>query len=199
MTNAPFRPTQRYVLTFSPKNGKPRVLKPSMTQKKKASLRRLRDSGDPAAIRTQDLLLRRQLLYPAELRGHHYFVGTPRFELGVSCSQSRRDNRTTLHPVDVHKKNASFWGAFLRRRGDSNPRYPNRVRQFSKLLVSATHPPLRSCMISVVTDPCLWKHRLRNRLQKYKHFFNQQNFFCLSSIDIRKTTYFCIDFKMFIS
>ena len=32
---------------------------------------------------------------------------------------------------------------FLRRRGDSNPRYPNRVRQFSKLLVSATHPPLR--------------------------------------------------------
>ena len=25
---------------------------------------------DPAAIRTQDLLLRRQLLYPAELRGH---------------------------------------------------------------------------------------------------------------------------------
>ena len=30
-----------------------------------------------------------------------------------------------------------------RRRGDSNPRYPNRVRQFSKLLVSATHPPLR--------------------------------------------------------
>ncbi len=35
-----------------------------------------------------------------------------------------------------------------RRRGDSNPRYPNRVRQFSKLLVSATHPPLRSCLIS---------------------------------------------------
>ena len=26
--------------------------------------------GDPAAIRTQDLLLRRQLLYPAELRNH---------------------------------------------------------------------------------------------------------------------------------
>jgi hypothetical protein len=29
-----------------------------------------------------------------------------------------------------------------RRGGDSNPRYKN-VRQFSKLLVSATHPPLR--------------------------------------------------------
>ena len=28
---------------------------------------------DPAAIRTQDLLLRRQLLYPAELRGLDYF------------------------------------------------------------------------------------------------------------------------------
>ncbi len=53
--------------------------------------------GDSAAIRTQDLLLRRQLLYPAELRNHR-FVGTPRFELGISCSQSRRDNRTTLYP-----------------------------------------------------------------------------------------------------
>ena len=28
----------------------------------------------------------------------------------------------------------------LRKEGDSNPRYPNRVRQFSKLVVSATHP-----------------------------------------------------------
>ena len=27
-----------------------------------------------------------------------------------------------------------------RKEGDSNPRYPNRVRQFSKLVVSATHP-----------------------------------------------------------
>ena len=31
---------------------------------------------------------------------------------------------------------------FLRRGGDSNPRYTFGVRQFSKLLVSATHPPL---------------------------------------------------------
>ena len=119
-------------------------------------------SGDSAAIRTQDLLLRRQLLYPAELRNHLFsiaagFVGTPRFELGISCSQSRRDNRTTLYPADVlsfgKKKDVvetsfSLW--VLRRRGDSNPRYPNRVRQFSKLLVSATHPPLRlSCQISM--------------------------------------------------
>ena len=34
--------------------------------------------------------------------------------------------------------------AFLRRVGDSNPRYSNPVRQFSKLVVSATHPTLRS-------------------------------------------------------
>gem|GEM_PF-4909045 len=32
---------------------------------------------------------------------------------------------------------------YERRGGDSNPRYPDRVRQFSKLLVSATHPPLQ--------------------------------------------------------
>ncbi len=30
--------------------------------------------------------------------------------------------------------------SLLRKEGDSNPRYPNRVRQFSKLVVSATHP-----------------------------------------------------------
>ena len=40
-------------------------------------------------------------------------------------------------------KKTPLRGVFWRRRGDSNPRYPNRVRQFSKLLVSATHPPLR--------------------------------------------------------
>ncbi len=55
-----------------------------------------------------------------------------------------------------------------RRRGDSNPRYPNRVRQFSKLLVSATHPPLRSCAISVK----VFTFPLRNRLQSYELFFN---------------------------
>ena len=63
----------------------------------------------------------------------YVFVGIAGFEPATSCSQSRRDNRTTLHPEFF------FW----RRKGDSNPRYPNRVRQFSKLLVSATHPSLR--------------------------------------------------------
>ena len=32
----------------------------------------------------------------------------------------------------------------LRKEGDSNPRYPNRVRQFSKLVVSATHPSFQT-------------------------------------------------------
>ena len=57
---------------------------------------------DSAATRTQNLLLRRQLLYPVELR--NLLVGIARFELATSCSQSRRDNRTTLYPVfDVAK------------------------------------------------------------------------------------------------
>lgn len=30
-----------------------------------------------------------------------YFVGVPRFELGTSCSQSRRTNRAVLHPEDA--------------------------------------------------------------------------------------------------
>ena len=59
-------------------------------------------------------------------------VGVAGFEPATYSSQSCRDNRTTLHP-DMF---------FLRRGGDSNPRYTFDVRQFSKLLVSATHPPL---------------------------------------------------------
>jgi hypothetical protein len=66
---------------------------------------------DPVWIRTKDLLLRRQLLYPAELQDpfkteqfHNFFlyrkndVGVARFELATSWSQTRRDNRATLHP-----------------------------------------------------------------------------------------------------
>ena len=74
-----------------------------------------------------------QLSYETNEKQPIYFVGIAGFEPATSCSQSRRDNRTTLHPEFF------LW----RRKGDSNPRYPNRVRQFSKLLVSATHPSLR--------------------------------------------------------
>jgi hypothetical protein len=70
-------------------------------------------------IRTFDRLLRRQVLYPAELCTHFcfetknvkvfvvvslenyrekHFVGVAGFEPAASCSQSRRDNRATLHP-----------------------------------------------------------------------------------------------------
>ena len=39
------------------------------------------------------------MLYPAELRNLNlYFVGVAGFEPAASCSQSRRDNRATLHP-----------------------------------------------------------------------------------------------------
>ena len=40
--------------------------------------------GDPGAIRTLDLLLRRQLLYPAELRDqHNYYSGFSKNRQGI--------------------------------------------------------------------------------------------------------------------
>ena len=62
---------------------------------------------DRDRIRTCDRLLRRQMLYPAELRDQSkkkdskiesFLVGVAGFEPATSCSQSRRDNRATLHP-----------------------------------------------------------------------------------------------------
>ncbi len=47
------------------------MFKPCLNHKNKKalqSLERLINARDPGAIRTRDLLLRRQLLYPAELR-----------------------------------------------------------------------------------------------------------------------------------
>ena len=58
-------------------------------------------------IRTFDRLLRRQMLYPAELRTHCgkkkfpkelLKVGAAGFEPATSWSQTRRDDRTTLRP-----------------------------------------------------------------------------------------------------
>jgi hypothetical protein len=60
-------------------------------------------------IRTFDRLLRRQVLYPAELCLHcswKKLVGVAGFEPAASCSQSRRDNRATLHP-EKNKKSKS--------------------------------------------------------------------------------------------
>ena len=42
--------------------------------------------------------------------------------------------------------NCLNFNAYMRRGRDSNSWYTNRVRQFSKLLVSATHPPLQSVL-----------------------------------------------------
>ena len=46
----------------------------SLGKKRETPCGRLFLGGDPAATRTQDLLLRRQLLYPAELQSHHLIL-----------------------------------------------------------------------------------------------------------------------------
>src|SRR5438128_1838034 len=79
--------------------------------KKTSPLRKVLSEG--RRIRTFDRLLRRQVLYPAELCLHYVnLVGVAGFEPAASCSQSRRDNRATLHPEKTK-----------RRVRDSNPWY----------------------------------------------------------------------------
>ena len=70
------------------------------------------DKSDRERIRTFDRLLRRQMLYPAELRDQkkkeihrlsadmqtNLLVGVAGFEPATSSSQTRRDDRATLHP-----------------------------------------------------------------------------------------------------
>ena len=117
---------------------------------------------EPGRIRTFDRLLRREVLYPAELRAHSHgysilnpwsigeyyyssssyyksnknFVGVAGFEPATSSSQTRRDDRATLHPEIL------LIFSIMRRDGDSNPGYPIRVRLFSKQVLSATQAPL---------------------------------------------------------
>ena len=52
----------------------------------------------------------------------------------------------------------------LRKEGDSNPRYPNRVRQFSKLVVSATHPSFQTLCCFRKSDAKICK---KNKSAKY--------------------------------
>ena len=71
----------------------------------------MEEKSDPDGNRTHNLLLRRQLLYPIELRdllksAVRFFnlisnkkVGVAGFEPATSWSQTMRDDRTTLHPV----------------------------------------------------------------------------------------------------
>ena len=59
-------------------------------------------------------------------------VGAAGFEPATPCSQSRCASRAAPCP-----------DYFLAEKGGFEPPVPFRVRQFSKLLVSATHPPLQ--------------------------------------------------------
>ena len=60
---------------------------------------------------------------------------------------------------------ALFCITYQRRKGDSNPRYPNRVRQFSKLLVSATHPSLQGLAKKHL---CSFKTECKSNHKTYK-------------------------------
>ena len=62
---------------------------------------------DRDRIRTYDRLLRRQMLYPAELRDLN--VGVAGFEPATSASQTRRDNRATLHPEMAERQGFEPW------------------------------------------------------------------------------------------
>ena len=66
------------------------------------------------------------------------FVGVAGFEPATSASQTRRDDRATLHPELVLLRTFS-----LRRGGDSNPRSAFDGRRFSKPLLSASQAPLQ--------------------------------------------------------
>ena len=70
-----------------------------------------------------------QLSYGAICMRAAHIVGTPRFELGISCSQSRRDNRTTLYPVRLFplkaRKDAVWVASFrLAEKGGFEPPVP---------------------------------------------------------------------------
>ena len=79
------------------------------TKNPQLSLRTFLSLRDPEGIRTPDRLLRRQMLYPAELRDQSsikkerqpsclFFVGVAGFEPTTSCSQSRRDTGLRYTP-----------------------------------------------------------------------------------------------------
>ena len=70
-----------------------------------------------------------------------FTVGAKGFEPSTPCSQSRCASRTAPYP---EKKDDSASSSFSRGEGGiRTPGIPCGIRQFSKLLVSATHPPLQ--------------------------------------------------------
>ena len=158
-------------------------------------------NSDSAAIRTQDLLLRRQLLYPAELRGQR-FVGTPRFELGISCSQSRRDNRTSLYPVKscspspcvvpTTKKDASR-GVFLG--GEGGIRTPGTLIEYDSL-ANCWFQPLTHLSVAAISMKTFVSFQ-RNRVQKYELFLNWTKLFSLFALFSSKLFLFCLILNAF--
>ncbi len=59
-------------------------------------------NGTPAAIRTQDPLLRRQMLYPAELRAHSLFYMIQRIEKRASFKNNRaQSSRSNLAAAQI--------------------------------------------------------------------------------------------------
>ena len=107
----------------------------------------MRFKSDPVWIRTKDLLLRRQLLYPAELRNLNQnkksiynwcktlphkltFVGVAGFEPTTSWSQTKRDTGLRYTP-----KNTAEREGF-------EPSVPFPVRMFSKHVLSASQASL---------------------------------------------------------
>ncbi len=60
------------------------------------------ENGTPETIRTSDLLIRSQLLYPTELRAQLDLVGVAGFEPATPCSQSRCASQAALHPEQKH-------------------------------------------------------------------------------------------------
>ena len=50
-------------------------------------------------------------IYKSDIQQFNFFVGVPGFEPGTSCSQSRRANRTALHP----EKRCFLYGKAMQR------------------------------------------------------------------------------------
>ena len=62
-----------------------------------------------------------------------------------------------------------YFFVLLRKEGDSNPRYPNRVRQFSKLVVSATHPSFQTLASALEWCKCRQKKQMC-KISEHKFF-----------------------------
>ena len=67
------------------------------------------------------------------------------------------------------KRHLIVYHIHLRKEGDSNPRYPNRVRQFSKLVVSATHPSFQTLASALEWCKCRQKKQMC-KISKHKFF-----------------------------